>query len=242
MRTSTSKAQTLLIRGWKLWILYLGRSTQLYVLSVHGVLKPIGPSDQVLESLAQRKLITKELWSASMNHMSFPSGTMVKNLPASVGNAGDAGSTPGSGRSPGGGNGNALLYSCLENPMDRGAWWAPVQGVTKNQTQLSKPSSAYQCTMLAVWRDAKWHGQLVLFTDLWLFQSWLILWIHSKKTHRNTSTGWWQSFCPEHQFENQESSFIPQIFIGCILCEVLYSEQRTQEPCLPGASRQEEES
>ena len=52
-------------------------------------------------------------------------------------------------------NGNALLYSCLENPMDRGAWWAPVQGVTKNQTQLSKPSSAYQCTMLAVWRDAK---------------------------------------------------------------------------------------
>ena len=90
-----------------------------------------------------------------MNHMSFPGGTMVKNLPASVGNAGDAGSTPGSGRSPGGGNGNALLYSCLENPMDRGAWWAPVQGVTKNQTQLSKPSSAYQCTMLAVWRDAK---------------------------------------------------------------------------------------
>ena len=53
-----------------------------------------------------------------MNHMSFPGGTMVKNLPASVGNARDAGSIPGSGRSPGGGNGNPLLYSCLKNPMD----------------------------------------------------------------------------------------------------------------------------
>ena len=53
-----------------------------------------------------------------MNHMSFPGGTMVKNLPASVGNARDAGSIPGSGRSPGGGNGNPLLYSCQKNPMD----------------------------------------------------------------------------------------------------------------------------
>ena len=64
--------------------------------------------------------------------------------------------------------------------------------------------------------------------------------IHSKNTHRNTSTGWWQSFCPEEQFENQESSFIPQIFSGCTVCEVLYNEWRTQEPRLPGASRQEE--
>ena len=59
---------------------------------------------------------------------------MVKNLPA---NAGDAGSIPGSGRSPGEGNGNPLQYSCLENPMDRGAWWTPVHGVTRSQTQLS---------------------------------------------------------------------------------------------------------
>ena len=43
----------------------------------------------------------------------------------------------------------------LENSMDRGAWWAIVQGVTKNQTQLSKPTSAYQCTMLTVWQDAE---------------------------------------------------------------------------------------
>ena len=52
-------------------------------------------------------------------------------------NAGDPGSIPGSGRSPGGEHGNPLQYSCLENPMDRGAWWATVHGVTKSQTQLS---------------------------------------------------------------------------------------------------------
>ena len=53
---------------------------------------------------------------------------MVKNLSA---NAGDAGLIPGSGRSPGEGNGHLLQYSCLENPLDRGAWWATGHGVTK---------------------------------------------------------------------------------------------------------------
>ena len=52
-------------------------------------------------------------------------------------NAGDLGSIPGSGRSTGEGNGNPLQYSCLENPMDGGAWWATVHGVTKSQTRLS---------------------------------------------------------------------------------------------------------
>ena len=56
---------------------------------------------------------------------------MVKKLPASAGDTKDPGSIPGSGRSPGGGNGNPLQYSCLENPMDRGAWQATVHGVTK---------------------------------------------------------------------------------------------------------------
>ena len=50
---------------------------------------------------------------------------------------GDLGLIPGSGRSPGKGNGNPLQYSCLENLMDRGAWWAKVHGATKSQTQLS---------------------------------------------------------------------------------------------------------
>ena len=64
----------------------------------------------------------------------FPGGSEVK---ASACNAGDLGSIPGLGRSPGEGNGSPLQYSCLENPMDGGAWWATVQGVAKSQTGLS---------------------------------------------------------------------------------------------------------
>ena len=64
-------------------------------------------------------------------------GTVVKSLPANVGDTGDAGSIPGLGRSPGVGNGSPLQYSCLENSVDRGAWQATVHGVTKSQTQLS---------------------------------------------------------------------------------------------------------
>ena len=61
----------------------------------------------------------------------FPGGLVVKNLPANSGDAGDSGSIPGWGRSPGGGHGNPLQYSCLGNPMDRGAWRATVHGVAK---------------------------------------------------------------------------------------------------------------
>ena len=63
---------------------------------------------------------------------------MVKNPPANVGDVRDLGSIPGSGRSPGGGHGNPLQYSCLENPPDRGAWWATVYSVTKSQTRLKR--------------------------------------------------------------------------------------------------------
>ena len=66
--------------------------------------------------------------------MGFPGGSVVKNLPA---NAEDLGSIPGLGRSPGGGYGNPLQYSCLENSMDRGAWQATVHGGAKCQTQLT---------------------------------------------------------------------------------------------------------
>ena len=59
---------------------------------------------------------------------------MVKNLPAKVGDSGDTSPIPPLGGSPGGGNGNRLYYSCLDNPMDRGPWWAIVYEVTKSQT------------------------------------------------------------------------------------------------------------
>ena len=61
----------------------------------------------------------------------------VKNLPANAGDTRDEGLIPGLRRSLGGGNGNPFQHSCLENSMDRGAWWATVHGVGKSQTQLS---------------------------------------------------------------------------------------------------------
>ena len=73
----------------------------------------------------------------------FPGGSVVKNPSANAGDTRDTGSVPGSGRSPGGGNGNPLQYSCLENPMDRGAWRAAVHGVVKSQTRLKRLSTVY---------------------------------------------------------------------------------------------------
>ena len=64
----------------------------------------------------------------------FPGSTVVKNLSTNAGDTRDQGLIPGSGRSPRGGHGNPLQYSCLEQPLDRRAWLAIVQGVAKNQT------------------------------------------------------------------------------------------------------------
>jgi len=72
--------------------------------------------------------------------MGFPGGSVVKNLPA---NAGVTGSIPGSGRSPGEGNGNPLQYSCLGNPMDRGAWQAIVHRVAKVRHNLATKQQQY---------------------------------------------------------------------------------------------------
>ena len=69
-----------------------------------------------------------------MTLLGFPGGSEVK---ASACDAGDLGLIPGLGRSPGEGNGNPLQYSCLENPMERGTWWAIVHGVAKSWARLS---------------------------------------------------------------------------------------------------------
>ena len=81
--------------------------------------------------------------------MVFPGGSVSKE---SVCNAGDPGSIPGSGRSPGEGNGNQLQYSCLENFMDRGAWQAIVHGVAKNQT--TEPTEHSQQIMVVKYVDS----------------------------------------------------------------------------------------
>ena len=69
-----------------------------------------------------------------------------KNLPANAGNVRDPGSIPGLGRPPGGGHGNPLQFSCLENPMDRGVWWATGHRITKSWTGL-KQFSMYACIL-----------------------------------------------------------------------------------------------
>ena len=66
--------------------------------------------------------------SSHRNPEGFSGGSVIKNPPT---DARDTGSIPGSGRAPGEGNGNPLQYSCLRNPMDRGAWWATAHGVSK---------------------------------------------------------------------------------------------------------------
>ena len=71
---------------------------------------------------------------------------MVKNLPADAGDKRDVGSIPGLGISPGGENGNLLQYSCLEDPMDRGAWQALVHGVAKSQTRLKQLTLSFSVT------------------------------------------------------------------------------------------------
>ena len=81
----------------------------------------------------------------------------VKNLTAIAGDVRDVGSVLGLGRSPGGGNGNSLLYSHLENLMDREAWWATVHRVTKSRTRLSDFTSCLQYIVLYL---KKWPKHL----------------------------------------------------------------------------------
>ena len=97
----------------------------------------------------------------------FSGGSAVKNKPA---NSGDVCSIPGLGRSPGGRNGNPLQYSCLENSMDRGVWWATVHGVTKTWTKLSAHTcmERHQKTMVIfrVKKFGEWHSKYVLNIQL----------------------------------------------------------------------------
>ena len=78
--------------------------------------------------------ISHEYLDTTFNDLGFSDGVVVKNPPANAGDAGVVGSIPGLGRSPGGGNGNLLQCSCLENAINREAWWATVHSVTEMDT------------------------------------------------------------------------------------------------------------
>ena len=80
--------------------------------------------------------------------MGFIGGSVVKDLPAIAGDAGDMGLIPGQGRSPGGGHRYPLWYFCLGNPLGRGAWRATVYKVPKSQTQLKQLSTSNAQTIL----------------------------------------------------------------------------------------------
>ena len=86
---------------------------------------------------------------------------VVKILSANAGNISDLALIPGSGRTPGGGHGNLVQYSCLENSMDRGTWWATVHEVAKNQTRLKQ-------------HIAHMHNRF-LYVLLWLDSSFLLI-------------------------------------------------------------------
>ena len=87
---------------------------------------------------------------------------MVKNVFISAGDVRDSGSIPRSGRSPGEGNSKLLQYSCLENPMDRGGWWAIVNRVTRSQTQLKQLNT---CIHTQTHKHTDTHNILLLISQ-----------------------------------------------------------------------------
>ena len=118
--------------------------------------RDVGAWWAAIYGVAQSQTQLKWLSSSSSNlvYRASQMSLMVKNLPANAGDIRDVGSIPGLGRSPGRGHGNPLQYSCLENPMDRGAWQATVLGVAKSQTWLK------QLCM---------HTSLYMVQQIWMF-------------------------------------------------------------------------
>ena len=84
-------------------------------------------------------------------YVGFPGDSVVKNLPAKAGDAGDTGLIPGWGRSPGGENGNPLQHPCLESRMDRGTWRVTVHGVAKSWMRLNTAPYVYHCSNLFIY-------------------------------------------------------------------------------------------
>ena len=103
---------------------------------------------------------TNKSSDSTYTEMGFPGGTSGKEPTANAGDITDAGSTSGLGISPGGGHGNPLQYSCLENPMDRGVWWLTAHRVAMGQTQLKQLSAhTYRETRKVKSRVRKYIGR-----------------------------------------------------------------------------------
>ena len=127
-------------------------------------------------------------WSRDQTWVSFPGGAVVKNPSAYTGDVRDAGSIPGSKRSPGKGNGSPLQYSYLENPMDRGAWQVTVHEVAKSWTQLSnfhlltQLQSSGLSIMLCCSANMK--------ADTWNLSTWIFELNESQSISEFNSIGW----------------------------------------------------
>ena len=104
----------------------------------------VGPRSQRIDQFSRWRMCAvvcvpqkQERWLWVLVCLASPDGSAGEELVCNAGDTGNAGSIPGSGGSPGGGNGNPLQNSWLENSMDRGGWWATIHGIRKSQTRLS---------------------------------------------------------------------------------------------------------
>ena len=130
----------------------------------------------------------------------FSGGSVVKNPPDNAGDARDVGLISGSGSSHGVRNGNPLWYSCLENSVDRGAWWAAVHGVTKDQTWLSTHTHT--------------HTHTILITTLWVkwdWYSWIYRWGNQSRGNEGICSRSYWYYRMSNNLENNctSSIFIP---------------------------------
>ena len=121
--------------GWSIVACLLDSMSEMKFISLLLLFSPKSPFSITWTSVLSLHLTQ---WFDLIPLITGPSqlAQVVNNLHANAGDMGDAGLIPGSGRSPGRGRGDPLWFSCLENPMDRGAWWGAVHGVAMSQTWL----------------------------------------------------------------------------------------------------------